>query len=105
MSPDEVSERRLLDEALGDGDPVAALVASRDLRDALARGESSLARRALAAGATWEVIGAALGISRQAAWERLRPGVAEQIETERARLAGERERVAREREKKLKGRR
>jgi len=101
----DVPPVRLFERAVDADEPVAALVASRDLRDALARWESTLARRALASGATWESIGTALGISRQAAWERLRPGVAAEIDAERARVRGERERVALERDKKLGGRR
>lgn len=61
--------------------------------------ESQLARQALADGATWEAIGSALGISRQAAWERLRPGIAQQIQGERARLESEQRRLKEERSK------
>jgi hypothetical protein len=87
--------RAVADEA----DPLAALRAARQLRDALIEWESQLARAALAGGETWETIGAALGISRQAAWERLRRGIADQIETERARLKAERVRLAEQRRK------
>src|SRR3954451_24799324 len=66
--------------------PIDALAALPELRDRLARLEESLARQALADGETWATIGAALGTSRQAAWERLRPGIAAAIETDRRRL-------------------
>jgi hypothetical protein len=85
--------------AVDDSDPLAALRAARQLREALLDWESQLARAALAAGETWETIGAALGISRQAAWERLRRGIAGQIEAERQRLRAERSRLAEQRRK------
>lgn len=81
------------------GDPLAALRAARELRESLLEWESQLARAALASGETWETIGAALGISRQAAWERLRRGIAGQIEAERQRLRAERARLAEQRRK------
>jgi hypothetical protein len=86
-------------EALTSGDPLAALKAAQDLRALLPSWESQLARQALAAGATWESIGQALGTSRQAAWERLRPGIARAIREERSRLQSERSRLKKEREK------
>jgi hypothetical protein len=85
--------------AVDAGDPLAALRAARELREALPDWESQLARAALAGGETWETIGAALGISRQAAWERLRRGIAGQIEAERQRLRLERSRLAEQRRK------
>ena len=85
--------------AVDDRDPLAALRAARTLREALLDWESQLARAALAGGETWETIGAALGISRQAAWERLRRGIAGQIEAERQRLRAERARLAEQRRK------
>jgi DNA anti-recombination protein RmuC len=51
-------------------DPLQALAASRALVDAVGRWQSVLAAEAAADGATWEHIGDALGISRQAAWSR-----------------------------------
>lgn len=80
-------------------DPLTALRAARELRDSLLDWESQLARAALAGGETWETIGAALGISRQAAWERLRRGIAGQIEADRQRLRDERTRLAEQRRK------
>jgi hypothetical protein len=85
--------------ALDERDPLAALRAARQLRDSLADWEAHLARSALARGETWETIGAALSISRQAAWERLRRGIASQIESERDRLRAERTRLTKERSK------
>ena len=81
------------DEAL------AALAAMPALRDALHRWEATLAREALAAGASWTTIGDALGTSRQAAWERLRPAIAAAIEADRRHLEEQRARTAKRRRK------
>ena len=75
------------------GDPLAALRAARELKEALADHEVALARAALAEGETWESIGAALGVSRQAAWERLRRGIAAAIVEDRKRVESERDRL------------
>ena len=74
-------------------DPLAALRAAGELKEALVEHEVSLARAALAKGETWESIGAALGVSRQAAWERLRRGIAAAIEQDRKRVESERDRL------------
>jgi hypothetical protein len=79
--------------------PLDALQAGREVRELLPAWESHLARQALAGGATWEAIGAVLGISRQAAWERLRPGIAGEIKAERSRIESERTRLKEERTK------
>jgi hypothetical protein len=75
-------------------DPLDGLRAARDLKDELQRFEANLARAALAAGETWETIGAALGTSRQAAWERLRRAIAAEIDSDRARVKAERDRLS-----------
>jgi uncharacterized membrane protein len=75
-------------------DALASLRGARDLKDALQRFEAHLARRALANGETWETIGAALGTSRQAAWERLRRAIAAEIESDKSRVKAERDRLA-----------
>ena len=80
-------------DVVDDGDPLAALRAARQLKELLGQWEAQLARQALAAGETWETIGAALGTSRQAAWERLRGGIAAAIDADRARLTAERARM------------
>ena len=77
--------------------PMDALQAVPELREQLARWEAGLARAALADGETWATIGAALGISRQAAWERLRPAIAEAIAADRRRVEEERARAAQKR--------
>ena len=82
------------DKATGAGDSLTALSRMANLRDALAQWEASLARDALANGASWSTIGEALGTSRQAAWERLRPMIAAAIEADRKRLAEQRARAA-----------
>jgi hypothetical protein len=79
--------------------PLEALRAGREARELMTAWESHLARQALAGGATWEGIGAALGISRQAAWERLRPGIAREIQEERSRIQTEQSRLKEERAK------
>lgn len=78
---------------VGDVDPLTALAAARELKEHLAVWEAQLAREALAAGETWDTIGRELGISRQAAWERLRPRIAEAIDADRARLRSKRAEV------------
>jgi hypothetical protein len=54
----------------GDPDPLRALVATRSLRAHLAAWEDALVDEAVTAGTTWEAIGDALGVTRQAAWRR-----------------------------------
>jgi hypothetical protein len=94
----EIGERlrEAASRALDDGDPLEALRASRRVRDLLVEWDGHLARQALTAGETWESIGAALGISRQAAWERLRPGVARLIQADRQRLEQQKTRLEEE---------
>ena len=58
------------DTALADPDPLVALGATRALAPLLATWEARLVGEATAAGATWETVGATVGVSRQAAWER-----------------------------------
>jgi hypothetical protein len=60
------------EQATGDSDPVAALIASRSLYHRLSNWQAILAAEALSAGATWEEIGEALGTTRQAAWARFK---------------------------------
>ena len=74
-------------------DPLAALRAASELKEAPVEHEVALARAALANGETWESIGAALGVSRQAAWERLRRGIAAAIDADRKRVKSERDRL------------
>jgi hypothetical protein len=56
--------------SVGDPDPLVALAATRLLRTRLASWEDSLVHEAVASGMTWEAIGDALGVTRQAAWRR-----------------------------------
>lgn len=84
-------------KATGADDALAALGRLAAVRDALSRWEASLARDALANGASWTTIGEALGTSRQAAWERLRPAIAAAIEADRRRVREQRARAARRR--------
>lgn len=70
----------------GADDALSSLAGMPALRDALSQWEASLAREALGNGASWTTIGQALGTSRQAAWERLRPAIAEAIEADRRHL-------------------
>lgn len=68
--PEQIRTR--MAEALADGTPLRALAAARELRALLYEWEGVLARQSVEAGATWEEIGALLGVSRQAAWTRFR---------------------------------
>ena len=63
--------------ATSEPDPLAALGASRALVGLLSTWEVQLVGEAVAAGATWEVIGGTVGVSRQAAWERFHSDVHE----------------------------
>ena len=63
--------------ATTDPDPLAALGASRALVGLLSTWEAQLVGEAVAAGATWELIGGTVGVSRQAAWERFHSDVHE----------------------------
>ncbi len=63
--------------ATTDPDPLAALGASRALGSLLSTWESQLVGEAVAGGATWEVVGGTIGVSRQAAWERFHTDVHE----------------------------
>lgn len=56
--------------AIAEPDPLAALGATRALAGLLSAWESRLVGEAVEAGATWEVVGGTVGVSRQAAWER-----------------------------------
>ena len=56
--------------ATGNGDPLEALGATRALSAQLPTWEAQLVKEAIAEGATWETIGASVGVSRQAAWDR-----------------------------------
>jgi hypothetical protein len=78
-------------------DALSALAHMAVLRDALGGWEAGLARDALANGASWTTIGDALGTSRQAAWERLRPAIAAAIEADRRRVEEQRARAAKRR--------
>jgi hypothetical protein len=78
-------------------DSLTALEGMAALREALGRWEAGLALDALARGASWTTIGQALGTSRQAAWERLRPGIVAAIEDDRRHLEEQRARAAKRR--------
>jgi hypothetical protein len=58
-------------------DPLAALGASRALAGLLSTWDAQLVGEAVAEGATWEVIGGTVGVTRQAAWERFHGDVHE----------------------------
>jgi hypothetical protein len=78
-------------------DSLTALTGMAAFREALSRWEASLARDALGTGASWTTIGQALGTSRQAAWERLRPGIAAAIDADRRQLEQQRAQAAKRR--------
>ena len=83
---------RLARQAAGEGDPEAALRAVAELRRRLESVEASQVDRALAAGSSWRRVGAALGVSRQAAHRKhasragAAPATAEPARGERQRL-------------------
>src|SRR5207253_2652840 len=62
--------RQAWETATGQGDPLDALGATRALAAQLPTWEAQLVKEAIAEGATWETIGASVGVSRQAAWDR-----------------------------------
>src|ERR1700729_1834473 len=71
--------------ALADPDPLVAMGATKALIELLGTWQAKLATEAMDAGATWGAIGGTVGISRQAAWERLHREVDEfkrQLKTE-----------------------
>jgi hypothetical protein len=75
-TPELKALRALFEAAIDDTDPERALAATRELRTALYGWEGVLARSAVESGTSWDQIGQLLGITRQAAWSRLRqPGV------------------------------
>ena len=84
-------------KATGADDSLTALARMGVLRDSLNRWEAALARDALANGASWATIGDALGTSRQAAWERLRPAIAAAIDADRRRITEQRVSAAKRR--------
>jgi hypothetical protein len=63
--------------AISERDPLAALGATRALASLLSTWESQLVSEAIDAGATWEVVGGTVGVSRQAAWERFHRDVSD----------------------------
>lgn len=99
MTADPDRLRAALADVLDLDSPLNALRSTQHVRELLPAWESRLARQALANGETWETIGAALGISRQAAWERLRPGIAREIQSEKTRIQTEQDRLREERAK------
>jgi hypothetical protein len=71
--PDELA--RSWSKATSDPDPLTALGATTALNRGINGWQATLVREAIRGGATWEEVGEALGISRQAAWARFRdPG-------------------------------
>ena len=56
-------------------DPLKALNATKQFWPLWAQWQASLAREAMAGGATWDDIGRAMGTSRQAAWGKFKAAV------------------------------
>jgi hypothetical protein len=86
--------RAAWETATTDPDPLVALGATRALAELLMTWEAKLASEAMEKGETWETIGGSVGVSRQAAWERLHREVDEfkrQVKKE-ARALGDRHR-------------
>jgi hypothetical protein len=59
------------DTAVADPDPLVAMGATKALIELLGTWQAKLATEAMDSGATWGAIGTTVGITRQAAWERL----------------------------------
>jgi len=72
--------------ATSDPDPLAALAATRALKAHLVGWEGTLAGEAIQQGATWQQIGRAVGVTRQAAWEQLHQHVHQLGQRARAQL-------------------
>ena len=72
--PEVIARLRELLVAATTQSDLDALGSARDLRALLYEWEGVLARRAVEAGASWEDVGALLGVSKQAAWTRYRDG-------------------------------
>jgi hypothetical protein len=83
-------------EATSDPEPLTALGASRALAGLLSTWEARLVGEAVASGATWEVIGRSVGITRQAAWERFHGDVHEFRQRAKSEVHALRERHRRE---------
>ncbi|NPU85513.1 MAG: hypothetical protein HPY65_13635 [Syntrophaceae bacterium] len=70
---------RELEQCWNDGtrhsNPLIALHATKEFWPLWAQWQAALAREAIADGATWDEIGQAMGISRQAAWGRFKAAV------------------------------
>jgi len=88
--------RSLLAQVLGDGDPARRLEAVAALRRELRAAETEIVAEALRAELSWSQIGAALGISKQAAHRRHSHGVAQLDRAVEAEHHGGRVRVSAE---------
>lgn len=84
------------DTAVGDPDPLVALGATRALKAHLSLWEARLVQEAVRAGATWEAVGGAVGVSRQAAWQRFHDEAHERRHRARAEARGLRDRYREE---------
>jgi hypothetical protein len=71
--------------ATGHPDPLIAISAARAVRAHLDAWERELAREAVGTGATYEMVGEAMGVSRQAAWERFHQSASDPNSTARKR--------------------
>lgn len=67
--------KKCWDDGTGHSDPLAALSATKEFWPRWAEWQATLAREAIANGATWDEIGRAMGTSRQAAWGRFKAAV------------------------------
>jgi hypothetical protein len=74
IRPTPEALRARWEQATAAPDPLAALGASHGFEEQWEQWQRGMVADAVEAGATWEQIGLALGISRQAAWARFRNG-------------------------------
>ena len=75
-----------LDEAIRDGRPIEALIATRRLGEIVSDRSKEAARAATEGSWSWTDVGDALGITKQAAHEKLRARVRGEIDKGRAKL-------------------
>ena len=76
-----------LGEAIRDGRPLEALVVTKKLGDIISERAKEAAQAATAGSASWTDVGKALGMSRQAAHEKLRAQVRGEMEKGRSKIA------------------
>jgi hypothetical protein len=75
-----------LEEAIGDGRPIEALIATRRLAEIADARAREAARVATEGTSSWTDVGRALGVSKQAAHEKLRSRIQDKLDKQRTKL-------------------